>query len=255
MKRFSVVGITLLLLFALANCGEHHGDPTETSEASAATGEINMSEFPTLNDEELSALSEQMIGCAMEPSLSFASLEDLSNGCIAAREGGDLASFVSGRIGPTESSLADIAEEVNLAALEKIYVPTGVPEPYRLNGISVAKSGVGIRYCREEDLISDDPARILRQFAYTYSRSDLDSPLNDRMQHYGVTKEDLIEGKYLFNETSYTLDWELDGGVMNLKLPTSLEVYERKISLVEYLGLSSIEDLAQFAEVKLINLG
>jgi len=78
------------------------------------------------------------------------------------------------------------------------------------------------------------------------------------MQQYGThthkhTEEDLIDGKYLFCEP-YMLYWELDGRLMSLKVPTSLEVLVNEVSLVEYLRLNSIEELARFTEVEVIEL-
>ena len=243
MKRLLIMGVTLFLLFALTNCGKHHGDPSETSETNPATGEPEVNETHSLSNEELSVIRENLIVDPVPVSLDFSSLEELKE------------AYKLVRAGKADGELAKLTKSVNFAELEKLYLPTGVPEPYQLHKISVYKDSVQIRYSREEDLISGDTIKLaLEYFNFIYSRSDPDYSLKGLMQQYGVAEKDLIDGKYLFRERSYTLFWQLDGGLMSLKLPTSLEVFENKISVVEYLGLKSVDELARFAELQVIDL-
>jgi len=139
--------------------------------------------------------------------------------------------------------LAELAESLNFAALDKIYVPTNIPEPYRLYGISIYEDGVGLRYLREEDLASE----YKRQLTYvTFQFFDFYfSRLN--------TKDDLTDGKDLLCGTN-RLEWVFDGRSMSMHVPASIDVYANEISLIEYLGLDSVDDLAQFVEVNMIEL-
>ena len=239
MKRLLAMGITLFLLFALASCGEHRGDPTQTSGTIPATGETRASEPHSMSN-PLS--SEELDPCITEPTLDFSSLGELIETRKSARTG---------------KSTGELAESVDFTELERIYLPISLPEPFRLNSISVYKEGVSLRYFREEDLVSEhtirDAINNMRYFTFAFTRPDSDSTMDILMQHYGITEEGLIDGKYLFREP-YMLYWELDGRLMSLKVPVTLGVLVNEISLIDYLGLNSIEELARFTELEVIDL-
>jgi hypothetical protein len=255
MKQLFIMGITLLLLFALANCGDYPGESAQASETDTASeGEVILSNELTLSDEEMSLMSslkDSMIVDPIPEALSFTSLKDLVNGCKTAKEGGDITKFVSGwGGGSTEFTLADHVENLNFAALDIIYFPTNIPKPYRLYGISVYKDSVSIRYLRGEHLDSEFEA-LFDNFVYNYSRL---ASMDDILRANYFTNKDLIDGKYLLSGTR-SLRWVLDGRDMSLDVPASVDVFEKKISLVAYLGLDSVEDLARFTEVDMIELG
>jgi len=261
MKRFSIVGIALLLLLVLAGCREYQGEPMKASEVDSTAEATAMDEALSLLNESISvdeeaydeALKEALTNCPPAPAvLSFASLEDLLNACKTAREGGDISDFVSGwNPENTDRTLADTVGDLNLTALEKIFVPTNIPAPYQFKGIAVYKEGVGVQYTREDLNLVDAQ---LDKFAFSFSRLDRDSSMDEILRANHLTRKNLIEDMYLF-EGTHSLRWMLDGREMSLSLPRPREVLFMEISVVEYLGLNSIEELTQFAEVDVIELG
>ena len=219
MKRILVIGAMLFLLFVLTSCGERRSDPTEVSSTRT-------------NEDEIFVTPAYV-------KLGFASPEEL------------IEAYKLVRARKADRELAEQAESVDFAELEKLYLPTKIPEPYQLYWISVGEGpAVSIGYHRDEGLPLDyDYAQY---FVYTYSRQDA-SLMEVLMQQYDATEKDLIDGKYLLSGTN-SLCWAFDGNIMRLSLPYSLEVLSGEISVVEYLGLGSVEELAQFAELEVIDL-
>ena len=260
MKRFSIVGIALLLLLASTSCGEYQGEPMQASEVDSTAEATAMDKALSLLNESISvdeeayneALKEALSNCPPAPAvLSFASLEDLLNACKTAREGGDITDFVSGWNAPTEFTLADLAESLNFTALEKIYFPTNIPAPYKIKGITVYKEGVGVQYVREGlNLVEAQ----LDKFAFDFSRVDRGSSMDDILRANHLTRKVLIDGKYLFSGT-HSLRWVLDGREMSLSLPYPREVLWKEISVAAYLGLNNVEELTQFTALEVIELG
>jgi len=240
MKRILAMGIAMLLMLALAGCGEYADEVTQASEASSVTSEPNDFDEAISRLSEPVSVEEALLETLTGPhsisySLSFASLQELMRACKTARDGGDLTKYVPEWV----ENPAVYAETINLAALDKIFLPTNIPEPYRFRGISVYGDGVSIRYLREEHS-GTEPEAYLERYSFRFTRR--------------ATEEELNDGKELLCGTN-RLEWTFDGREMSLYLPTSIDVYTKEISLIEYLGLDSVEDLAQFTEVEVIELG
>ena len=242
------MGIALLLMLALAGCGEYTEEAMQVSEASSKIGVT----LPVI-EEPITLSRDALTGPHSIPnSLSFASLQELMSACKTAREGGDMTKYVPEWV----EDPAEYVETINLAALDKIYLPTNIPEPYRLNGIFVYEEGVRVRYLREEDLASEYARQLthvtFQYYSFYFSRSDHDS-MDDVLRANHLTNKDLVDGKYWLSGDR-TLRWVMDGRIMCLDLAASTEVVFKEISIVEYLGLDSVDDLAQFTEVKIIEL-
>jgi len=226
MKQLLIMGLVLFLLFALASCGESHSNPTETTKAT----------------EPFTLDPEKVFVTPVYDELGFASPEEF------------IEAYKLVRAGKADRELAEQAETVNFAELEKLYLPIRIPEPYRLYWLSVMKGPtVSVLYYREEHLVSDYERALAgsQYFSYTYKQGD--SLMDGIMQQNNAIEEDLIEGKYLLSEPC-TLWWYIDGRNISLTLPASADVYAGEISVVEYLGLGSVEELAQFAELEVIDL-
>jgi len=187
--------------------------------------------------------------------LVFSSFEDLLSGYELARNG-DFTNLASQR-GATGSALADIVESTNFTELEKLYLPTGLPMPYQLYKISVYDKCISICFMHEDDMVSDEAIQSafsqFKFFGCDYYYWDSDSPLDGTLRQHGATEKNLIDGKYLF-DGRHSLCWAIDRGAMYMYLPLPSRDVRDKISMLENLGLNSIEELVKFAEVEVINL-
>jgi len=215
MKRVSIAGVALLLLLAMAGCGVCYVVITEASE------------------------SLEVIADPVPPTLGFASLEEL------------IEAYKLLRTHKADRKLKKSAKSVDFAKLEKLYLPTNIPEAYKLYWITIYKGGVWFKYLPEKYTGSEFEA-LFDNYSFYCSSLDTDS-MDDIMQANHLTEKDLIEGKYWFTGSN-SLVWVLDGKYMSIVLPTSTEVYSGDFSLIDYLGLDSVEDLAQFTRVEAIDL-
>jgi len=234
MKRLAAMGLALLLLLALASCGAQ-ADETVTTEDAAfmeAISRINA------GNTEIKEFIDWV-----PVSLSFASLENLRNACKTAREGGDIASFISEQVGS-----AEVDKHIHLAELDKIYLPTNIPAPYKLYEIKVTEKEVSFQYLPggDWDFLFDNGFPF-DKFHFIHSRRN-----DDLGEHF---RERLLEGGYWFNDDFRALSWLLDGRSMWLRLPTPAEVFSGEVNVIDYLGLGSVEDLVRFTEVDVIELG
>jgi len=116
---------------------------------------------------------------------------------------------------------------------------------------------VNFWYLPEKYLGSDDSIQsaIIQQqyFLFSLYRGESNSTMADFLHEEGATEKDLIDGKYFFREP-HSLYWTLDKKLMYMCIPASPEVIRGDISVVEYLGLSSVADLAKFAETTVVDL-
>jgi len=110
MKRFLLAGITFFLMLTLAGCRQHDGMPVTSGAEETTYAEHKSEETSTID----------CIDWVVD-ALEFASLEALREGYQSAKPD---------RYG---KDLMQLAESVNFAALEKVYVPIGVPETYQFH--------------------------------------------------------------------------------------------------------------------------
>jgi len=190
--------------------------------------------------------------------LEFASVEDFLRSYATAGEGEDIANFLSRwSAWRTDMSLADVVEITNFLALNKFYLPTGIPEPYQIYKIIVNEKSVTILFLHEAHLVSNDAimaAIDILSFRFIFTRGwGFDSPMDGMLRQEGASKEDLIDDKYLFVERIPELIWAAGSELMHLYMPCRDERGE-EIDVVEYFGLNGVEDLVKFTEMAVIDL-
>ena len=97
----------------------------------------------------------------------------------------------------------------DLASLEYFYLPTGLPEGYRLYKITAAKNDIGFWYLPEEALVSDDT--ILSA--------------ESRNEHFMFISPRVYYSWFAGDETLLT--WQEDGDLLMLYLPKNFAVENR----------------------------
>ena len=235
MKRISIVTIAFIMIVLLARCGP--ADETTVQTTSGQHTENSSSQHT-----ESTGLSGESIN---EDVFEFISDEEF------------LTSYRLVKAGKADGDIKQLADSVNLVALEKLYTPSSIPNNYKLYKIDIYENVVSSLYFLEEHMVSESAIRAAisqsQFFSFNFYRWDSNSPMEGILRQQGATEKDLINGKYLF-VPPYSLCWEIDRGVMQLDMPASIEVIRGETSIVDYLGLNSVEELAQFAELKEIDL-
>ena len=218
MKRFLVIGIMVFLALSFFGCGQHD-EATDTNERALADQEY--------------ARADELLACRIPDTLSFSSLEQFAESHRAARNGRAVG------------ELADTAKSVNFSEIEKFYVPTGIPEAYQLYDITVTEETVSFWYLLEKDLVSDEAiSNALSQsqgLQFSFTRWELDSPMEGIMRQFDASEEDLIDEKYLFVEPNMLI-WALDRTIAYLYVPLSL--CDTRSEVVE---------MARYAEVNMLS--
>lgn len=115
----------------------------------------------------------------------------------------DLESFLDYAAAAESGGLAD------LASLEYFYLPTGIPDGYRLYKITAAKNDIGFWYLPEEALVSDDT--ILSA--------------ESRNEHFMFISPRVYYSCFAGDETLLT--WQEDGDLLMLYLPKNIAVEDR----------------------------
>jgi len=116
----------------------------------------------------------------------------------------DLESFLDYAATAPSGGIAD------LASLEYFYLPTGIPEEYRLYKITAAKNDIGFWYLPEEALVSDD------------TRLSAES----RNEHFLFLSPRVYYDGFAGNETMLT--WQENGDLLMLYLPKDFTVDDRE---------------------------
>lgn len=116
----------------------------------------------------------------------------------------DLESFLDYAATAPSGGIAD------LASLEYFYLPTGIPEEYRLYKITAAKNDIGFWYLPEEALASDD-ARLSAE-----SRNEHFLFISPRVNYSGFAGDET------------TLTWQENGDLLMLYLPKDFTVDDRE---------------------------
>ena len=216
MKRFLLVASALFLALASAGC-DRYGETnelTETTQVGPYETKANLSwNFPELT-----------------------SLEEFVEIYKEIREGK--------AVGDT----ADKAESVNYLELDKLYVPTVIPEGYHLYEIKVNEHLVSFRYLLESHMVSPDIAYSIYTpyFSIAFWRG-IDN-MDGTLRQHNATEEDLIDGKYLFVEPNYLYFWEYDGVLFRLDMP--LPLLEKQPD-----EQAKIAEMIKYAEVEVVDLG
>ena len=158
---------------------------------------------PTLKEAEPTEAAEQEAICVYPATIdSFDSLESFLEYASAAESGDGYA---------------------DLASLEYFYLPTGLPEGYQLVKINAAGMDIGFYYLPADAAASEENVRMVDtikdHIQFISSRGVY--KFESEMEQFGVTAEDLIDGKYILHEYAEKMMviWEEDGNVLMLYLP------------------------------------
>ena len=167
------------------------------------------------------------------------------------------------RMGEATGELAEIAERMNLSSIDRVYIPTGIPDSYKIFNVAVNENSVNILFMQDEYLasISTQMDAVIAQqhFAFNFTRKSFEDPLAGVMQQFEVTEEGLIEGKLLLDPPN-SITWGHDGRMMHMYLPlpsdTAIEDIRRvtEEAMLRSLGLDSKPDLLRFTPVEVVEL-
>jgi hypothetical protein len=173
---------------------------------------------------------------------------------------GALDSRVPGR---TDDEFLVRAEHVNFSSLERFYLPTGIPETFRLHAIEVYETFVLITYFPETRMVAEAAIRgedhYNQSFYFQFFRWDTDDPRSGVLQQEGLVTDDLIDGKYFFIEWPSVLYWFSERSAMRLQLPQrptpgNTGILSAENSVDGRLVYSDARALAPFTEMMVIDL-
>jgi len=157
------------------------------------------------------------------PRLVFSSLDELMSSHTAVRASRSIGNY------------AELTASTNFASLERLYLPTNIPEKYELLSIAVTEWMVSIIYLHRDDMVTEDTigdALINRRgFSFNITRLDLDSPMDGIMLQNHATEDDLIEGRYLFVEPNLFV-WTTDSEVITMYTPLQQHDSDRALNEV-----------------------
>ncbi|MCL2409810.1 MAG: hypothetical protein FWC96_09440 [Oscillospiraceae bacterium] len=233
MKKFSIVIIAFIILFALAGCGQN--GETDVEEGVGTEVETEADTWTEVEEWQEGSLA----GSFIPDELRFSSLEEFLLSYLGA-----MSSRARG------GALSELEESVDLLSLERFYLPMNIPEEYRLFRILVDEYNVSLWFLPEEHLGSDmaisNATASSRHFLLGVTRGlNLENPKAEIVEGYGITEEDLIDGKYYFNGWNMFI-WGSEGEILILYTP-----------LPPAVGLSdngSGDDLVQFTEMYVLDL-
>ena len=243
MKRFFLVTVAFFLLLMLFGCNQR-GEANETNPLVTRETDHTFEEFVDEQKLEETTRDYKQEGPTGHPwpaaILEFTSLEQLIESKKTGKEG---ISYTG--------SYADEVERAKFAALDKLYVPTVIPEGYQLYKIHVSQYYVSFQYYTESDMVSRDAIinAYYRKFVFSFYRRDsgIDITMDNALQQHNATKEDLVDGKYLFAEPDL-LYWEFDGERLSLNMPRPL--LEKQPDKQK-----KIAEMIRYTEVVVVDLG
>ena len=242
-KTITLIIAPLLFLLLLTSCGEANqiNTPEITGDAGLANT-ICIREEMGHEEEELMASSAE----AELAMLHFSSLEDFLAAYRIVKAGGEIADLVTHWRAPfSDSDLADVSDEVNLSALERFYLPVNIPKEFQLYRIDIGESSVTVWYVHDDLLISESPyldamfQHPQRHFQFTFTRWEIDSPMDEVLQQNLRGGDVFIDGKFIFTEPNM-LTWTSDKELIYMYTPLPVA--------------DSVSDLIRFTEFEVIDL-
>jgi len=226
MKRFLILGIIFVFIFALVGCGQRNEADMEI--------ESTVDVVTDLETEE-----QIVISGSFEPAtLRFSSLEEF------------LVSYLEAMSGRARGgTLSTLEESVNLLSLERFYLPVNIPEEYKLFRILVDEYHVSLWFLPEEHLGSEMDiinATVFEQhFLLSVTRRlNLENPMAGVLEQSRITEADLIDGKYYFDGWNLFI-WGSNGEILMLYTPVTPVV-----GLMDTVG----EDIVRFTEMYTLDL-
>lgn len=155
-----------------------------------------------------------LVGCSSAPDIaeplleSTAPTEDTQDDEITVYPA-DMDVFYSLESFLEYATTAQSGGLADLATLQYFYLPTGIPDGYRLYKITAAKNDIGFWYLPEEALVSDDT--ILSA--------------ESRNEHFMFISPRVYYSCFAGDETLLT--WQEDGDLLMLYLPKNIAVEDR----------------------------
>jgi len=251
MKMFIAITIIVMLLLTLTGC-EQQRSVTDMYGVISEDNFVN--EY--ISEEE----SHTII--ATPEFLEFSSLDEF------------LEVHRSARSSEVAEDISVVAERLDIASVERLYLPTGILEEYELFCVMIDLVNVGLLFLPSEHLVSDgqrsDAVSKRQHFIFTFSRESFEYPMSGIMEQFGATETDLLDGRYLFVEPNSYL-WGYDGRILCLQLPMPPDIdmeYLLSAPIDEFeswlqalpddialsLGLDDRNDLTRFMTVDIFDI-
>jgi len=147
----------------------------------------------------------------------------------------------------THGFASEAAEHLDLGSLDELYMPTGIPEEYKIISVMVDDVNVGFTYLHDDDLISENARWSAmgnrKHFGFTFSRDEDENAIASFLENFGYSEDDLIDGRYLLVNSNGLL-WSYEGRFMQMHIPVQLANSERD-DLTKYMAIDifDIDDL------------
>ena len=251
LKRIIIVMIAFVIQFALTGCvGGNVHEPRENGYNDEAANDNITTYYAGVADAEDVEDVEDVDGSdgqshqatsatPVRPAfLEFSSIAEFLEGYISFREGTASEQFTS------------LAEQVDLAGLDRIYIPTGLPEKYQLYRILISAQSVILRFLPEEYLTSEedmDIERFQRQVQLMFFRGwTAEAAHEGFLSQNRITEADLIAERYYYNARRNDIQWVSDDTRVILTMPRSPITAAR--------GVLDVAELVQYAAVETVNL-
>ena len=241
MKKFLMIIIALILTITLVGCGQSR---EADMEAGARTYIEREEQEPMIEEQE------PMVSASWVPdTLRFSSLEEFLLSYIAVRDGARAEGFMPASVNGSFEHFSRMAESIDLLSLERFYLPTNIPEEYKLFRIRVTEYNVSLWFLPEEHLGSDlditNATVFAKHFLFSFTRGlNLENPLVGVMEQSRVTEADLIDGRYYFDGRNLFI-WGSNGEMLLLYTPIPPAV-----GFSEDIGA----DMVRYAEVYVLDL-
>jgi len=208
MKRYTTISLMFILITIVAGCGQLYID--EGLELYNLDYQYDESKLELYALDYESDTPPAPLASVPLATLTFTTLEEL------------LYAHMAFRAGQMDAELAGLAQRVNFAELGRLYLPTGIPENYKLFRIRVTEHFVDFWYLPERHLVSEetirDALREFRAFQFQFSRLNLDDPMAGLKQQFA---DNWIDGTYHLS-TSNNFTWTSESEILLLATPTPL---------------------------------
>lgn len=204
MKKLCIISLCISIMLLFAGCSNSDDNNINSSIINDATiaGENHSHEQ---ENHPSDVLSEEIFDTPVDL-VEFSNIDDFSAYLLSAEKNEDMA---------------------DLASLTYYFLPTGIPEGYKLYKITAGVSDIGFWYLPDEFLSSTDATldaeALQKHFLFISTRDTYE--FGSVMAQFEATQDDLIDGRYLLRDGSEKLViWEQNGATLMMYLPTNYDV-------------------------------
>ena len=168
-----------------------------------------------------------------------------------AVDGSDISEMVLRSYGGGRGDLSRVVNRVNLATLDRLYIPVGIPEEYELYRIIVLERSISFAFLPERYSISPHTAQMSidtgLHFHFHISRfQDVDAARDGFFTQNRTLEDDLITGIYHFCERRDFFDWMSKSWRLQMRFPRNY--------LDSYYISADPSVLTQYAVIRTIDL-